>query len=112
MSYRVGLTVVCALLALPCVGRAEDGSFDSMGGTIALKLLVTHPERLLSATLGGSGGLREGAVPPRYEVIADSLEQGKGFGPLVEALTPPGRPRPTEEQMQLINRRLEAANDT
>jgi pimeloyl-ACP methyl ester carboxylesterase len=84
----------------------------SMGGTIACKLLVSHPDRLLSVTLGGSGGIREGAVPRRYEALADSLEQGKGFGPLVEALTPAGRPRPTEEQLQQINRRLEASNDT
>jgi pimeloyl-ACP methyl ester carboxylesterase len=84
----------------------------SMGAAIACKLLVTHPERLLSVTLGGSGGVRAGAVPLRYEVLAESLEQGKGFGPLIEALTPPGRPRPTAEQIQEINRRLEAANDT
>src|SRR5215471_4661597 len=32
----------------------------SMGATITCKLLVTHPDRLLSVTLGGSGGLREG----------------------------------------------------
>jgi pimeloyl-ACP methyl ester carboxylesterase len=84
----------------------------SMGGMIACKLLATHPDRLLSATLGGSGGIREGATPRRYEVLADSLEQGKGFGPLIEALTPPGTPKPTEEQVQQINRRLEANNDT
>jgi pimeloyl-ACP methyl ester carboxylesterase len=84
----------------------------SMGGTITAKLLVTHPDRLLSATLGGSGGIREAAVPPRYEVLAESLEQGKGFGPLIEYLTPAGKPKPTEEQIKLINERLEAANDT
>jgi pimeloyl-ACP methyl ester carboxylesterase len=84
----------------------------SMGGMITCKLLVIHPDRLLSATLGGAGGLREGATPRRYEVLAESLEQGKGFGPLIDALTPAGRPKPTEEQVQLINQRLEAANDT
>jgi pimeloyl-ACP methyl ester carboxylesterase len=84
----------------------------SMGGTIACKLLVTHPDRLLSVTLGGSGGLRAGAVPRRFDELADSLEQGKGFGPLVEALTPAGRPRPTEEQMKQINLRLGSSNDT
>jgi pimeloyl-ACP methyl ester carboxylesterase len=84
----------------------------SMGGTITAKLLATHPDRLLSATLGGSGGIRSGAIPPRYDVLAESLEQGKGFGPLIEYLTPAGRPKPTEEQINLINERLEAANDT
>jgi pimeloyl-ACP methyl ester carboxylesterase len=84
----------------------------SMGGTITCKLVATHPDRLLSATLGGSGGIREGAVPIRYEVLAESLEQGKGFGPLIEFLTPPGRPKPSEEQVKLINAALSAANDT
>src|SRR5438093_9961355 len=31
----------------------------SMGGVITLKLLVSHPGRLLSATLGGHGGIKE-----------------------------------------------------
>jgi pimeloyl-ACP methyl ester carboxylesterase len=84
----------------------------SMGGMIACKLLVTHPDRLLTVTLGGSGGYREGALPARVEVLADSLEQGKGFGPLIEFLTPPGRPKPTEEQIKQISQGIEAHNDT
>jgi pimeloyl-ACP methyl ester carboxylesterase len=84
----------------------------SMGAMIACKLLVTHPDRLLSVTLGGAGGVREEAGPRRYDVLAESLEQGKGFGPLIEALTPAGKPRPTQAQIQEINRRLGAGNDT
>lgn len=84
----------------------------SMGGLIVCKLIVTHPDRLLSATMGGSGGLRVGAAPLRFNVLADSLEQGKGFGPLIDFLTPAGRPGPTPEMIKLINLRLEAANDT
>jgi pimeloyl-ACP methyl ester carboxylesterase len=83
----------------------------SMGGTIVSKLLVRHPDRVRSAVMGGSGGYREGAIPIRIEVLADSLEQGKGFGPLIEFLTPPGRPKPTPEQIRPINQRLEASND-
>jgi pimeloyl-ACP methyl ester carboxylesterase len=84
----------------------------SMGAMIALKMLVTHPERLRSATLGGSGGVREGGPPRRFEALAESLERGKGFGPLIEALTPADKPRLTAEQIEEINRRLTAANDT
>jgi pimeloyl-ACP methyl ester carboxylesterase len=83
----------------------------SMGAAIAAKLLVTHPDRLLSVTLGGSGGFREGSLPPGVNALADSLEQGKGFGPLIDALTPPGKPKLNEEQIREINHRLEAAND-
>jgi pimeloyl-ACP methyl ester carboxylesterase len=84
----------------------------SMGGMITCKLLVAHPDRLLSATLGGAGGLRAGTVPLRFEALAESLEQDKGFGPLIEALTPAGRPKPTPEQVEFVSRMLAAANDT
>jgi pimeloyl-ACP methyl ester carboxylesterase len=84
----------------------------SMGAIITKKLLFTHPDRLLSATLGGSGGLREGVEPTFFNQLADSLEQGRGMGPLIEALTPPGRPKPTAEQIQAINTMLTLMNDT
>ena len=83
----------------------------SMGAMIASKLLVTHPDRLLSVTLGGAAGIREGAVPPFFGLLADSLEKGKGFGLLIEALTPPGKPRPTPEQIEQVNRWIQAGND-
>jgi pimeloyl-ACP methyl ester carboxylesterase len=84
----------------------------SMGAIITKKLLFTHPDRLLSATLGGSGGLREGGDATFFLNLADSLEQGKGMGPLIEALTPPGRPKPTAEQLEAINTMLTLMNDT
>jgi pimeloyl-ACP methyl ester carboxylesterase len=83
----------------------------SMGAIITLKLLATHPDRLLSATLGGSGGIRAGAMPFRFEALAESLEQGKGIGPLLEMLTPAGKPKPTAEEIKEINERLEATHD-
>jgi pimeloyl-ACP methyl ester carboxylesterase len=84
----------------------------SMGAIITKKLLFTHSDRLLSATLGGSGGLREGGDATFFVNLADSLEQGKGMGPLIEALTPPGRPKPTAEQLEAINTMLTLMNDT
>jgi pimeloyl-ACP methyl ester carboxylesterase len=83
----------------------------SMGATITLRLLVTHPDRVLSATLGGSGGLRENSSPLIFSALAESLEQGKGIGPLVEALTPAGKPKPTEEEIKKINQNLMSGND-
>jgi pimeloyl-ACP methyl ester carboxylesterase len=35
----------------------------SMGGMITMKLLTRHPERVLSAVLGGMGWLRQGSPP-------------------------------------------------
>ncbi|HZV07296.1 MAG TPA: alpha/beta hydrolase [Gemmataceae bacterium] len=77
----------------------------SMGAVITGKLLATHPDRLLSATLGGAGVLPEGVkLPPFVEKLADSLEKGEGIGPLLEALTPPGHPKPPQAAVQAINR--------
>jgi pimeloyl-ACP methyl ester carboxylesterase len=33
----------------------------SLGGMVAMKFMVTHPERVISGTLGGMGWLREGS---------------------------------------------------
>jgi pimeloyl-ACP methyl ester carboxylesterase len=84
----------------------------SMGAMITSKLLTTHPDRILSATLGGSGGLREGRDLTFFNQLAESLEQGRGMGTLIEALTPPGRPKPTAEQLEAINTMLTLMNDT
>jgi pimeloyl-ACP methyl ester carboxylesterase len=83
----------------------------SMGAMITNKLLVTHPDRFVTATLGGAAGVREGADMKRFDVLAESLDQGKGFGVLAAALTPAGRPKPTEEEMKLIDAMLTATND-
>lgn len=84
----------------------------SMGAMITSKLVATHPDRLLSATLGGSGGLREGRDATFFNQLAESLEQGRGMGTLIEALTPPGRPKPSKEQLDAINTMLTLMNDT
>ena len=84
----------------------------SLGARIACRLLVTYPARLLTATLGGGGGIPQGDAPRYYEAVAQSLEGGKGFGPLIEALTPAGKPKPTPWQIKQTNRFLEAGNDT
>jgi pimeloyl-ACP methyl ester carboxylesterase len=83
----------------------------SMGAIITAKLLTTHPDRLLSATLGGHGGIQNGSRSQFYDELATSLEQGKGFGPLINALTPAGRPRPSPEQVEIINAGLSKTND-
>jgi pimeloyl-ACP methyl ester carboxylesterase len=72
----------------------------SMGAMVAGKLLVTHPDRLLTVTFGGGAPLLS---PPQtftdmLDATAESLEKGNGIGPLVIALTPEGQDRPSPEQ--------------
>jgi pimeloyl-ACP methyl ester carboxylesterase len=82
----------------------------SMGAGIALQVAVRYPERALTVTLGGAGLPLPGREQ-QMSALADSLEQGKGLGPLIAFLTPKGRPQPTEEQIRTINAALLARND-
>lgn len=70
----------------------------SMGALITGKLLATHPDRMLTATLGGAGVVpAEIKLPPFVKELAESLEKGKGMGPLWMALAPPGKPKPSQD---------------
>jgi pimeloyl-ACP methyl ester carboxylesterase len=50
----------------------------SMGGVITAKLVARHPDRVLSATLGGMGWLREGSL--EQKIFAESGKDGKPVG--------------------------------
>jgi pimeloyl-ACP methyl ester carboxylesterase len=83
----------------------------SMGAGITLQMAARYPERVRTATLGG-GGLPMPDRAKLLETLADSLEQGKGLGPLIVALTPKDKPKPTEELIKAIDAILLARNDT
>ena len=81
----------------------------SMGGFFTLDLLAEHPDRLITATVGGAG--LDPPAQSALNALADSLEQGNGLGPLMVMLTPPGQQPPPPEQMAGINKMLLAVND-
>jgi pimeloyl-ACP methyl ester carboxylesterase len=84
----------------------------SMGGFITNKLVATHPERLITATLGGAGWAQADDERRSFmKTLADSLDAGKGIGPLIIELTPAGKPKPSEEQIAGINQMLMLTND-
>jgi pimeloyl-ACP methyl ester carboxylesterase len=84
----------------------------SMGAMITGKLLVTHADRLQSATLGGAApNLKDEQRAKFMEKLAISLEEGKGAGPLFEALTPAGKPRPSAEEIKNLNKWFVGMND-
>lgn len=85
----------------------------SMGGFIASKLLATHPERVLTVTLGGAGWFKEDDPRQAFvDELADSLEAGKGIGPLIRLLTPAGQRKPGDEELKTLNQLVEWTNDT
>ena len=87
----------------------------SLGGRIATVLLTEHPERFLTVTVGAAGywmGAQE--VRRREDLairVAESLEQGKGIGPLILSLTPHNAQPPSLEQIEAMNQAVLSAND-
>jgi pimeloyl-ACP methyl ester carboxylesterase len=84
----------------------------SMGGFMTNYLVTHYPERVLTATLGGAGWRRPN--DNRLDVLnqlAESLDAGKGITPLIEVLTPPGKPKPSDEQLAAINQMVLLMND-
>jgi pimeloyl-ACP methyl ester carboxylesterase len=73
------------------IRRAHVAGY-SMGAEIAGHLLVRHPDRLQSVTLGGGAPSFEPTKESRAreELAANSLEAGKGIGPMLMASAPPG----------------------
>jgi pimeloyl-ACP methyl ester carboxylesterase len=85
----------------------------SMGGFITSYLVANHPDRLITATLGGAGWSQPDDTRLAFiDELADSLDAGKGMGPLIIALTPAGRPKPTDEQLAALNQLVMASNDS
>ena len=78
----------------------------SMGSTVAGKLMTTHPERLLSVTLGGGGPIFQASKEfvAAAEATAESLDQGKGMGPLILALASDEQPKMTQEQASTFSK--------
>jgi pimeloyl-ACP methyl ester carboxylesterase len=83
----------------------------SMGGFITEKLVITHPERVICAVVGGAGWSRAEDDHAVIDQIAKSLEEGNGILPLMRALTPPGQPVPSDEQLKARNAIIMANND-
>lgn len=85
----------------------------SMGSTVAGKLLVSHPDRLLSVTFGGGGPQfrPSKAFFEMMDAAAESLEQDKGMGPLMIAMTPAGAPKLTPELAANISKLALGNND-
>ncbi|HPO13084.1 MAG TPA: alpha/beta hydrolase [Candidatus Hydrogenedentes bacterium] len=72
----------------------------SFGGFITLKLVATHPERLLSAAVCGAGWEQPTEENLVFgEAVAQAMEKGKGFGPLNKRLGLGDGPPPLYEKL-------------
>lgn len=84
----------------------------SMGGHIVANLLTMHPERFLTATLGGGAGRRNWteADQRRVEIEADEMEQGLLRTQLLR-LWPKDRPPPSDERIRRRSAKSLAGKD-
>jgi len=69
----------------------------SMGGIITAKLLAKHPDRALSATLGGMGWLREGGLEQKF--FASGRQASRAAGVCFQSL---GKLALTEDEIKSI----------
>lgn len=83
----------------------------SQGALVANRFRANHPDRVLTATLGGAGANGDRSVwVRRAEEFADAILKGD-IGPIVRVLTPPNQPVPTQEQLDSMYREFSARND-
>ena len=83
----------------------------SMGGLITNKFRASHPERLLTATLGGAGWSGEnGEESLSFGELAEALDKSD-LSPLLRALAPPGESEPTDAAIAATNAAVFANND-
>ncbi|CAN5583195.1 alpha/beta hydrolase [soil metagenome] len=86
----------------------------SSGAFIAGKVAATHPERVLSVVYGGQAPLIAGAPSlgsNEVDVFAKAVEDGKGLGPYIVAVSPSDKPKPTLDQANAIAKFLYAGKD-
>ena len=84
----------------------------SMGGFLTMKLVTAYPERVISAISGGAGWPEAGRDTEKMAMdLAESLENGEGLGPILRYLNPIGRPEPTPQQIEMIDKVYLANND-
>ena len=86
----------------------------SSGAFIAGKVAATHPKRVLSVVYAGQAPLVAGTNAPQsseVEVFARAVDEGKDLGSYIIAVTPPGRPKPTEALASGIAKIMFAGKD-
>jgi pimeloyl-ACP methyl ester carboxylesterase len=85
----------------------------SLGAAIAGKLLVTNPERFITATFVASAPWSTWTAQDSAdaEAAAKELEGDMPFRGLIVRLTPPEQPPPTEAEIRAMSQAIVARND-
>jgi CubicO group peptidase (beta-lactamase class C family)/pimeloyl-ACP methyl ester carboxylesterase len=83
----------------------------SMGGSIAMKLLAEHPDRIRVAVIGGSLGFsRDESEHDETPRLGPNLLSGMPLSEAMVESAPPGWPKPGPEQREMM-KRMDAGQD-
>jgi len=83
----------------------------SMGGYIVAKMITMHPNRMLSATIGGAGWAKSrGIRDETLERLATSIDDDRDLSPLFNGLSPDGEGH-SDIGMKVINTLIKFSND-
>jgi pimeloyl-ACP methyl ester carboxylesterase len=84
----------------------------SLGGGVVARMAATHPERMITAILGGHSGYRDWSSEDEqfYQSTARELESDVPFRSQV-SVVPAGTPQPTETEIRSMSAALVAEND-
>lgn len=77
----------------------------SMGAFIVGKMIELHPERIVSAIMGGQApilGPAKGNPAGAVLAFAEAVKAGKGMGAYLLSVLPSDKPKPTREQADVI----------
>lgn len=86
----------------------------SMGAFIVGKVAATRPERVLSVVYGGQApllGAAGASGSSEVETFAKAVDEGKGLGAYILAVTPSDKPKPTPGQADVYARIMFAGKD-
>jgi pimeloyl-ACP methyl ester carboxylesterase len=87
----------------------------SSGAFIAGHVAANHRDRVISVVYGGQAPVVKELMKPGdfsdCEHFAKAVEDGKGLGSYLIAVTPKGRPKPTEEQAKVFAKILYDGKD-
>jgi pimeloyl-ACP methyl ester carboxylesterase len=87
----------------------------SSGAFIAGNVAANHPERVLSVVYAGQAPVITEVKKPtdfsECDIFAKAVEQGKGLGSYILAVTPEDRPKPTEAQADAIAKYMFGGKD-
>jgi pimeloyl-ACP methyl ester carboxylesterase len=85
----------------------------SLGAAVAAKVAARHPERVRRLVFIGGGPQTDSSRIMRIgNEAAAALEQGRGLRPFFFALTPAGRPLPSDSVMEAVSRQVLADGDS